>query len=86
MIRYRRLNESSDNTRMNGRYLEVKNGVGEWCDLEAVVQLMDDDIRERLANSGRFREGDEYEFFKAYSDLHYRKYGEDFVPWVGGNW
>ena len=41
----------------------------------AAVELMDDEIREELANSGDYEDGQE--FFTAYEKAHLEKYGEE---------
>lgn len=47
---------------------------GKAIDFEAAVNLMDDEIRETLANDGNERT--EQEFFSAYKKAHEAKYGE----------
>jgi hypothetical protein len=52
----------------------VTNTNGKEIDFEAAVNLMDDEIRETLANDGK--EYTEQEFFAAYEKAHEAKYGE----------
>ena len=53
----------------------VINQNGKEIDFEAAVNLMDDEIREALANDGKERT--EQEFFSAYEKAHAEKYGEE---------
>ncbi len=53
----------------------VINTNGKEIDFEAAVNLMDDEIRETLANDGEERT--EQEFFSAYEKAHEAKYGEE---------
>ena len=53
----------------------VINTNGKKIDFEAAVNLMDDEIRETLANDGKERT--EQEFFSAYEKAHAEKYGEE---------
>jgi hypothetical protein len=53
----------------------VNNTNGKAIDFEAAVNLMDDEIRETLANDGNERT--EQEFFWAYEKAHEAKYGEE---------
>ncbi len=46
---------------------------------DAVVNLMDDDIREGLADGWDESDGAEEEFFAAYCAKHLEKFGETFV-------
>lgn len=52
----------------------VINTNGKEIDFEAAVNLMDDEIRETLANDGTERT--EQEFFSAYEKAHETKHGE----------
>jgi len=56
----------------------VKNEFGITINFEAAVNLMDDEIREELRNSGEYDEGDEQKFFDDYCAAHAAKYGEEF--------
>ena len=56
---------------------------GTEIDFDAAVNLMDDEIRERLHDRGIEAE---QEFLKAYAAEHEAAFGEEFAPWVGGNW
>ena len=62
----------------------VKNKNGEMIDYDAAVQLMDDDIREDL--SMELAPCTEQEFMDEYAKRHEQKYGEGFIPYVGGAW
>ena len=53
----------------------VINTNGKEIDFEAAINLMDDEIRETLANDGKERT--EQEFFLAYEKAHAEKYGEE---------
>jgi hypothetical protein len=53
----------------------VTNTNGKEIEFEAAVNLMDDEIRETLANDGNERT--EQEFFSAYEKAHEAKYGEE---------
>ena len=53
----------------------VINTNGKEIDFEAAINLMDDEIRETLANDGKERT--EQEFFSAYEKAHAEKYGEE---------
>ena len=54
--------------------MKVKNMNGYEIDFDAAVNLMDDDVREKVH---RFYGGmDEQTFFSAYEVYHMRKYGE----------
>jgi hypothetical protein len=53
----------------------IKDYNGNTIDFEAAVMMMDDEIREELHAQGI---EDEQEFYNAYCDKHYEKYGEDF--------
>ena len=53
----------------------VINTNGKEIDFEAAVNLMDDEIRETLANDGKERT--EQEFFSDYEIAHESKYGEE---------
>lgn len=52
----------------------VINRNGYELDFEAAVEMMDDDLREELANSGEYET--EQEFFTAYEAAHEKKFGE----------
>ena len=53
----------------------VTNANGKEIEFEAAVNLMDDEIRETLANDGNERT--EQEFFSAYEKAHEAKHGEE---------
>nr|DAK87782.1 MAG TPA: hypothetical protein [Caudoviricetes sp.] len=55
--------------------MKVINKNGYELDFDAAVELMDDDIRERIANQGDCET--EQDFFVAYEAAHAEKYGED---------
>lgn len=54
----------------------VKNQYSVSIDFDAVVQLMDDDIREDV--HGRIAPCSEQEFFDAYCAAHKNAFGEEF--------
>ena len=54
--------------------MKVINTNGHEIDFEAAVQMMDDEIREALADEG-FES--EQEFFAAYEKAHAEKYGTE---------
>jgi len=64
----------------------ITNQAGTEIDFDAAVELMDDDLRERLHNGdgdptgSNDRPGDEQEFFKWYCRLHRERFGEEFEP------
>lgn len=53
---------------------KVINREGYKLDFYAAVMMMDDDLRDELANSGEYET--EQEFFTAYEAAHEKKYGE----------
>lgn len=53
----------------------VTNASGKEIVFADAVNLMDDEIREKLANDGNERT--EQEFFRAYEKAHNAKYGEE---------
>lgn len=53
---------------------KVINREGYELDFYAAVMMMDDDLRDELANSGEYET--EQEFFTAYEAAHEKKYGE----------
>jgi hypothetical protein len=53
---------------------KVKNASGLEIDFDAAVNLMDDDVREKIHGAA----DTEQEFFAAYERAHEKKYGE---PW-----
>lgn len=65
-------------------YIKVKDYKGNEVDFEAAMNLMDEDLREELANYGF---DSDQEFFEAYAARHSEKFdGEDFAPFYGGAW
>jgi hypothetical protein len=66
----------------------VKNERGNPAYWPAVVQFMDDDLREQLHNEWPLENlaDDEQAFFVEYAKRHRDKFGEDFIPYLGGNW
>lgn len=48
------------------------------------VMLMDDELREMLHDE--LSPGSSQEFIEEYARRHKEKFGEDFAPYVGGNW
>ena len=57
--------------------ITVMNSWGREVDYAAAANLMDDEIREKLARSGI---DDPQEFFDAYADAHEEKFDEEWVP------
>lgn len=57
---------------------------GNQVNWEAVVALMDDDIREKL--HAELAPCSKQKFFEAYAKAHKARFNEDFAPWVGGEW
>lgn len=55
--------------------MNVSNQYGNVINFDVAVNLMDDEIRERLANDGSDRS--EQEFFEAYAEEHLKKYGSE---------
>ena len=62
---------------------KVFNCKGQEIDFEAAVALMDDDLREMLADGAP--ESEQW-FLQIYADNHFAKFGEKFAPWSGGAW
>ena len=63
---------------------QVTDYRGKRVDFEAAVQLMDDEIRERLHDEGI---EDNQEFFERYAEAHAEKFdGDEFAPYYGGAW
>ena len=54
--------------------MTVKNRYGVEIDMNVAIELMDDDLRERLHNEGY---DSEQEFFYAYCDAHEEKFEEE---------
>jgi hypothetical protein len=63
----------------------VKNIYGQDIDYDAAVELMDDDLRESLHNSGNFAD-DPQGFLEEYAKRHEVKFLEKFAPYAGGAW
>ena len=55
--------------------MKVINACGTLVDYEVAVNLMDEEIVERLAED--FAPCTEQEFFRAYEQAHFEKYGTD---------
>lgn len=55
---------------------KVKNFWDVEIDMDAAVNLMDDDLREDLINANNYET--EQEFFEAYCEAHEAKYGDEF--------
>jgi hypothetical protein len=53
----------------------IKDKEGNWIDMQAARQLMDDDMCEKIHGTVET----EQEFFDAYVKAHEEKYGEEFV-------
>ena len=56
--------------------MTIRNSYGLLIDFDSAVNLMDDTIRESIANS--LSPSDEQEFFDLYCELHIYTYGETF--------
>ena len=67
-------------------YKVVVNDCGDYLCWSAVEQLMDSEICENLNDSGLDAYIDCQQYFEANANMHYDKYGEEFAPWVGGEW
>ena len=63
----------------------IKDFYGNKIDFEAAVNLMNDDIREAIANTGDF-DDDPQGFAEAYAREHEAAFGEEFAPMCGGEW
>lgn len=46
---------------------------------DEAVALMDDEIREEMANSLEYLDSTNEEFLRAYEKIHFEKYGEEFT-------
>ena len=55
--------------------MNIQNQHGVVIDFDTAVNLMDDELREQLANDGNDRS--EQEFFEAYAEGHLKKYGSE---------
>ena len=64
--------------------MTVKNVHGNPVNYSAMVVLMDNELREELHE--KLSPCSDQEFFEAYAKAHKEKFGEDFAPFVGGNW
>lgn len=63
---------------------KVIDNTGCEIDYDAAVNLMDDEIRERLHIE--IAPCSDQEFFDAYAEEHEREFGEAWMPYTGGNW
>lgn len=68
---------------VNGNTL-FKDARGAAHDFDAACNLMDADLREKLASD--MCPCNPQEFIEAYAKRHQEKFGEGFVPYDGGNW
>ena len=68
------LGGNMDNRQVN----TITNAYGKEVDFDAAVNLMDDDLRERLVNECEW-ESDQ-QFFMAYCVAHEKAFGEEFEP------
>ena len=64
---------------------KLVNSKGQECDHDAVVGLMDNDIREQLHDRVS-NDCSEQEFFEQYAERHRAATGEAFPPWTGEAW
>jgi len=55
--------------------MKVKNMNGTEIEFDAAVEMMDDEIRERLAN--KLAPCSDQEFFSAYEQAHLEEFGEE---------
>lgn len=63
---------------------KVLNINGNAINYEAAVQLMDDELREKIHADGI---DDPQEFIERYVEMHAEKFdGEEFAPYYGGAW
>lgn len=66
-------------------YIDCEDEAGKPIkDFDAVVNLMDDDLREGV--HAKLAPCTYQAFLVAYAKAHKAKFGEDFAPWVGGEW
>ena len=63
---------------MNKKFEKVINQYGKSLDVEAAINLMDDDLREQLHME--LAPCTNQEFFDAYAKAHLEKFGEEFEP------
>ena len=63
----------------------IKDFAGNDIDFAAVVNLMDDELREELAATGEY-DDDSQGFADAYTELHKSRFGEEFAPMCNGAW
>ena len=63
---------------------QFKNINGEQVSFEAVVNLMDDELREQVHEE--LAPCTEQEFVERYAELHEERYGEGFAPYTGEAW
>lgn len=62
----------------------VKDEQGNYVDFDAAMNIADKDLCEQLHET--LAPCTEQEFFDEYAKAHEKKYGELFVPYVGGAW
>lgn len=62
----------------------VLNENGNLVEYRPAAAIMDDDLREELHR--QLAPCSAQRFFEAYAEAHEMKFGEPFVPWVGGDW
>lgn len=61
----------------------VKDAKGRLIDFDAAVVLMDDELREEVADECH---DTDQAFLVAYAARHEQRFGEEFVPYAGGAW
>ena len=62
----------------------VYDELGSLIDYESAMNLADQELCDEL--NDKLAPCTNQEFFDAYAEAHLEKYGEDFVPYVGGEW
>lgn len=62
----------------------VKDEQGNYVDFDAAMNIADKDLCEQLHEM--LAPCTEQEFFDEYAKAHEEKYGDGFVPYVGGAW
>ena len=65
-------------------YVKVENEKGQMVDFDAAVMGMDDELREEIHMD--MAPCTAQAFFEEYARRHEERFGEDFIPWVGGAW
>lgn len=66
-------------------YVMAEDSNGNLIDFEAVVNLMDDEVRENLCSGGKFDDNPQG-FVEAYAEAHEEKFRQPSAPMDGGAW